>query len=207
MNPKPIVAFAVLSCAMQVALATFGATTFAIAGGTALTGATTSVAGAGTLIAGIALLKGIALLALSASQRGGGGGNRRGGSRRGGRGMFGGGGSRRRGRRDANADPIEIVDDEEEEEDLSQEFGLLSQIEPAQCYRRLICDLSTGQMPHSRNDVIATIFGGEEQIDISSPAFEYGIAAQVGRHFKNVKFCELRYSCPLTGAQLIEATK
>merc|ERR1711935_735106 len=41
-------------------------------------------------------------------------------------------------------------------------FALLAQQEPAQCYRRLICDLATGAFPASENDVIVEQFSDDE---------------------------------------------
>merc|ERR1719411_2317038 len=37
-------------------------------------------------------------------------------------------------------------------------FLALAQSEPLQCYRRFICDLATGEMPKSDNDIITTLF-------------------------------------------------
>ena len=46
----------------------------------------------------------------------------------------------------------------EEQRNLDLELAVLSQIEPEQCFRRLVCDLATGQMPPSQNDLIASLF-------------------------------------------------
>ena len=86
------------------------------------------------------------------------------------------------------------------------EFAAIAQIEPEQCYRRLICDLATGQMPPSENDVILSLFDDPATFDVTSPAFEFAVAAEVGRHVKDISMCELRYSCPVTGIDLLEAT-
>merc|ERR1711928_279545 len=59
-------------------------------------------------------------------------------------------------------------------------FAFLAQSEPQACYRRLICDLATGQLPK----------------------FDIDTAAEVGKSVKNVQACEIRYSCPLTGEQI-----
>merc|ERR1712008_655005 len=37
-------------------------------------------------------------------------------------------------------------------------FSVLAAQEPAQCYRRLICDLATGSLEKSENDVIVSLF-------------------------------------------------
>ena len=79
-------------------------------------------------------------------------------------------------------------------------FYALSASEPAQCYRRLICDLATGQMAKSENDIIVNLF--DKDTAIESPKFEFATAAKLGKSHKNVAACELRYSCPLTGEQI-----
>ena len=85
-------------------------------------------------------------------------------------------------------------------DDSDAAFGVLANTEPAQCYRRLICDLATGAMPKSENDVIVSLFNRDASIE--SPKFEFVTAAKLGKQVKNVQLCELRYSCPLTGEQI-----
>lgn len=94
--------------------------------------------------------------------------------------------SRRRGKRAAEMDEAP--------------FALIAQVEPEQCYRRLICDLATGQMPKSDNDVILSLFN--EDTPISSPKFEFATAAKLGRLAKDIKACEIRYHCALDGQQI-----
>jgi len=93
--------------------------------------------------------------------------------------------ARRRGRRSV-----------EEENDAA--FGVLIQSEPAQCYKRLICDLAAGAIPD--NDKIVSLFNG--QVSIQSPKFEYATAAQVGKMVKQSQVCEIRYSCPLSTQEI-----
>ena len=80
-------------------------------------------------------------------------------------------------------------------------FAFLAQSEPQACYRRLICDLATGQLPKSDNDIIVKLFDGTKA-NVTSPKFDFDTAAEVGKSVKNVQACEIRYSCPLTGEQI-----
>jgi len=73
-------------------------------------------------------------------------------------------------------------------------------LEPAQCYRRLVCDLATGSMPKSENLALLNLFNKPASID--SPRFDFNTAAAVGKQARSVSLCEVRYSCPLTGAQI-----
>lgn len=92
----------------------------------------------------------------------------------------------------------------EEQRNLDLELAVLSQIEPEQCFRRLVCDLATGRMPPSQNDLIASLFEDAEGIDVTSALFEYTIASKLGKVTKDIVSCELRYRCPFTGAQILE---
>ena len=78
------------------------------------------------------------------------------------RGHHGGGGSRGRsryGKREADEDINEV--EMEDEDDVERELSVLNLLEPDECFHRLICDLSTGAMPKSPIDFIATMFTGE----------------------------------------------
>ena len=68
--------------------------------------------------------------------------------------------SRSRGRRS----PVEV-------DNTDAAFTVLATSEPAQCYRRLICDLATGSMPKSENDVILSLFEKEASIESPSKRF------------------------------------
>ena len=128
------------------------------------------------LTGGVAILGTAALLAALAAGRSGRGGSRRFGKR----------------------SPIEV------QHNLDLELAVLSQIEPEQCFRRLVCDLATGQMPPSESDNIPSLFDDAEGIDVTSALFEYTVASRLGKVTKDITSCELRYRCPFTGAQILE---
>ncbi len=94
--------------------------------------------------------------------------------------------SRRRGKRAAESDDAI--------------FFTVQAAEPDHCYKRLICDMATGTFPKSENDIIMDLFN--EDAPIESPKFEYVSAAKVGKITKNIRTCELRYSCPLNSEQI-----
>jgi hypothetical protein len=73
-------------------------------------------------------------------------------------------------------------------------FTILAAQEPAQCYKRLICDLSAGAIPDT--DKLVTLFNGE--VSPVSAKFEFATAAKVGKIVKSAQACEIRYSCPLS---------
>ena len=84
----------------------------------------------------------------------------------------------------------------EDEQDAA--FAVLTNGEPAQCYRRLICDMAAGAIPDQ--DKILSLF----TTDVSpvSPKFEYSTAAKVGKLVKNAALCAIRYSCPLSSQEI-----
>merc|ERR1711936_1062410 len=85
---------------------------------------------------------------------------------------------------------------EEDSEDAV--FAVLTNAEPAQCYRRLICDMAAGAVPDQ--DKILSLFNTE--VSPVSPKFDYATAAKVGKMVKNAGLCEVRYSCPLSTAEI-----
>ena len=80
------------------------------------------------------------------------------------RGHHGGGGSRGRsryGKREAADEDVNNEVEVEDEDDVERELSVLNLLEPDECFHRLICDLSTGAMPRSPIDFVATMFTGE----------------------------------------------
>jgi len=154
-----------------------------------ITGTITISAASLALVGGVVLLKAVAIKALALGAAAGSGGGFGGfGGRRGGR--HGG-----RGRREVGE-----VDKAELEEEAT--FTLLAQTEPDQCYKRLICDLATGQMPQSDNDIIPILF--REDADQASAKFSYFLAAQLGKTTKDIKSCEIKYLCSVPLEQVFE---
>ena len=84
------------------------------------------------------------------------------------------------------------------ESDQDAAFAVLSNSEPAQCYRRLICDMAAGAIPDQ--DKILSLFNSE--VSPVSPKFEYFTAAKVGKIVKNSGLCEVRYTCPLNTQEI-----
>merc|ERR1711935_380784 len=162
-----------ISCLAVLALSNVSEAFFlfgtgAATAGTALTLGTGGSAAALGLLGGAFILKGLVLGAALLASRSRGG--------------------RRHGR------SAEAVEDNE----IESAFAILASAEPAQCYRRLICDLAAGAIPD--NEKILTLF--TEDVSPVSPKFEYATAAKVGKLVKNANICELRYSCPFNTADI-----
>ena len=81
-------------------------------------------------------------------------------------------------------------------------FTILSTAEPSSCIRQLICDIATGERP-TDYDIILSLFN--EDTPATSPKFDFAVAAAVGKEVKSLEACELRYSCPLSSTDILNA--
>jgi len=138
--------------------------------GTGAAASTVTIGGGGAalgLLGGLVIIKGLILGAALLSSRG-----------------RGGHGGHRRGKRS-------LADDNDE-----AAFAVLANAEPAQCFRRMICDLAAGAI--TDNDNIISLFNNEIEVDVQSPKYDFATAAKVGKLVRDAKHCELRYSCPLS---------
>merc|ERR1711890_67705 len=79
-------------------------------------------------------------------------------------------------------------------EDTDAIFTTIAAAEPASCVKQLICDIATGENP-SENDIILSLF--ETETPVTSPKFDFAVAATLGKQLKSVEACELRYTCPV----------
>jgi len=92
------------------------------------------------------------------------------------------------------------VEDVRSEEETDLMIASIMANEPQQCYRRLVCDLATGELPQNSGDVILSLF--KKPVGVTSARFDLATAAQIGKDLKSSQTCEYRFSCPLSGAQL-----
>ena len=79
-------------------------------------------------------------------------------------------------------------------------FAIVANAEHDQCYQRFICDLATGNLPKSENEVILELF--RQEAEEGTPKHTYGKAAKFGELVRDIRACEERYSCPLSGHQI-----
>jgi len=80
------------------------------------------------------------------------------------------------------------------DDDQDALFTTIAAAEPAACVKQLICDIATGTVP-SENDIILSLF--ESETPVTSPKFDFAVAATLGKQLKSVEACELRYTCPV----------
>merc|ERR1719347_951448 len=97
------------------------------------------------------------------------------------------------------------VEDVRSEEETDLMIASIMANEPQQCYRRLVCDLATGELPQNSGDVILSLF--KKPVGVTSARFDLATAAQIGKDLKSSQTCEYRFSCPLSGAQLAKISQ
>merc|ERR1711970_817306 len=94
--------------------------------------------------------------------------------------------SRRRGKRQVDQEEITLE--------------MLTNIEPEDCYKRVICSASTGKVDNEKMRNVLKVFSEDLTIiraPISKQALKFVEAARYGQTRKNVAKCEHRYQCSL----------
>lgn len=81
-------------------------------------------------------------------------------------------------------------------------FRQLEATDPAHCFRRYICDLSTGMLQNVTTDQLAILNLVAQPFAEKSSGFEYGVASSLGKTFARIDVCEALYNCPLTGQEI-----
>ena len=121
-------------------------------------------------------------------------GRRRGGHRRGGY---------RRGKREISEGlEVDDIDLELLQKEAEMIFRQLDETDPAHCFRRYICELSTGKLDNVPQDHIAILNLVSEPVAVQSKAYEYLMASLIGEKTKNLESCQELYQCPISGEQI-----
>jgi len=109
----------------------------------------------------------------------------------------------RRGKREI-ADGLQV--DETDLEILQKEaeaiFTQLDESDPAHCFRRYICELSTGNMENVSEEHNSFLHLVSQPLAVHSKAFEYRIASSIGSKTKSTETCQQLYQCPLSGSEI-----
>jgi len=108
----------------------------------------------------------------------------------------------RRGKRASEDLPLDEIDQEVLQKETETIFRHLDETDPAHCFRRYICDLSTGKLEDVTDDHMAILNLVARPIAVKTKAFEYRIAASVGQTFARLDVCEELYECPLAGKDI-----
>ena len=81
-------------------------------------------------------------------------------------------------------------------------FRQLDETDPAHCFRRYICELSSGKIQDVPEDHMAILNLVAQPLAIQSKSYEYRIASTVGLKFNNPEICQELYECPLSGSEI-----
>ena len=85
-------------------------------------------------------------------------------------------------------------------------YDFITRIDPADCVRRIICDVSTGDDEFTELASILTILpkeGVRVPLEHKRLAYEMKMAEKFGKHVKSVQACEHAFKCPLSGYEFL----
>ena len=83
-------------------------------------------------------------------------------------------------------------------------FRQLEEMDPAHCFRRVVCDLSTGSMKNVTADTLSILNLVAQPFTEKSSGFEYTVASSLGQRFKSIELCEATYDCGMSGHQITQ---
>ena len=112
-------------------------------------------------------------------------------------------GGRRRGKREISEGlEVDEIDLEVLQKEAETIFRQLDDTDPAHCFRRYICELSSGKLQSVPEDHMAILNLVAQPLAIKSKAYEYRIAALIGEKFGKPEVCQEMYECPQTGSEI-----
>ena len=83
-------------------------------------------------------------------------------------------------------------------------FRQLEETDPAHCFRRYVCDLSTGKLTNATADHMSILNLVAQPFTKKSIGFEYNVASSLGQTFGSIDVCESMYNCPLSGQAITQ---
>ena len=83
-------------------------------------------------------------------------------------------------------------------------FRQLEEMDPAHCFRRHLCGLSTGKLANVTEDHLSILNLVAQPLTEKSIGFEYSVAASLGQRFGSIDVCEAMYNCPMTGQEITQ---
>ena len=117
---------------------------------------------------------------------------------------------RYRGKREAGFSGDDDIEDIDENDILiiknesEMVFRQLEEMDPAHCFRRYVCDISTGNLKNVTTDHLSILNLVSQPFSEKSTGFEYSIASSLGQRFGSIEVCEAMYNCPMSGQQITQ---
>jgi hypothetical protein len=97
---------------------------------------------------------------------------------------------------------IDEIDLEVLQKEAESIFRQLDETDPAHCFRRYVCELSSGKLQNVPEDHVAILNLIAQPLAVKSKAYEYRIAASIGQKIGNPEICQELYECPHTGSDI-----
>ena len=77
-------------------------------------------------------------------------------------------------------------------------FRQLEETDPAHCFRRFMCALSTGKLQNVTPDHMSIMNLVAHPFTEKTVGFEYGVASSLGTTVGSIDVCEAMYNCPMS---------
>merc|ERR1711962_280450 len=120
-------------------------------------------------------------------------------------------GRRSYGKREAE----QLLDENQEQNDIEANlitdgFNLMKNSDPSDCFKRIICDVATGEKEYSiMTPLLNFVSDDEDQFvprELKNYSFDLKIAKKIGEAGKNTDICKETFKCPFTGEEMLRMT-
>merc|ERR1711962_747364 len=109
----------------------------------------------------------------------------------------------------------QILDENQEQNDIEANliadgFNLMKNSDPSDCFKRIICDVATGEKEYSSmSPLLHFVSDDEDQFvpkELKKFSFDLKMAKKVGEAGKNTDICQETFKCPFTGDEMLRMT-
>jgi len=109
----------------------------------------------------------------------------------------------------------QILDENQVQNDIetnliSDGFNLMKNSDPSECFKRIICDVATGEKEYSTMTPYLNFVSDDEDqfVPKELKRFSFGLkmAKKIGEAGKNTDICQETFKCPFTGEEMLRMT-
>jgi len=109
----------------------------------------------------------------------------------------------------------QILDENQEQNEIetnliSDGFNLMKNSDPSDCFKRIICDVATGEKEYSIMAPLMNFVSDDEDqfvpTELKRFSFDLKMAKKIGAAGKNTELCQETFKCPFTGEEMLRMT-
>jgi len=93
---------------------------------------------------------------------------------------------------------------------ISDGFNLMKNSDPNDCFKRIICDIATGEKEYSMMSPLMNFVSDNEDQFVPPGLKEFSsnlkLAKKIGEAGKNIDICQDTFKCPFTGEEMLNMT-